>query len=79
LIARSSSSSAWLCGVIASSAAISCSDKTFADAGLGASRRLTKRAIGSHAARRRPEPAAMLPSRNAAATSVVVRQLILRM
>jgi hypothetical protein len=33
-----------------------------------------KRAIGSHAARRLPEPAAMLPSRNAVATRAVVRQ-----
>src|ERR1700704_6348338 len=38
-----------------------------------------KRAIGSHAARRLPEPAAMLPKRNAVAARVVVRQCEMRM
>src|SRR5216117_3907258 len=38
-----------------------------------------KRAIGSHAARRLPEPAAMLPNRKAVAARMVVRQLEMRM
>src|SRR6185295_1904491 len=77
-MARSRSSSAWLCGAISPSTAISCSDRTLAEAGFGASCRLTKRAIGSHAARSVPEPAAIVPRRNAAAASVVVHQLIMR-
>src|SRR5437667_12708413 len=60
------------------SAVISCSDRTFAEAGCGALSKPMKRAIGSHAARRFVGPAASTPSRNAAAASAVVRQPVVR-